>query len=245
MQQNKKLILVVIFAILGIVISLQVKGIIYVNKKMESQSIDDIERLTKEIQKEQQIGKELTKKVLENERIKEENLKNSIALGKDNNLKKLKEELDVIKFKSGLVPVKGEGVIVSLDDAEARINEDESTLILHDRDIVRVVNELKKAGAQAISINDERVTGVTECICAGPTIMINGRKYTTPFEIKAIGDPNALYDTVNSSKIVFYLIRDKIRVNISKSNDITIPKYDNANIDSLFSGLEVIDDEIW
>lgn len=244
MQQNKKLILVVIFAILGVAISLQVKGIIYANKKMESQSVNDIERLTKEIKKEQDLGKELTKKVLENERIKEEYLKNSIALRKDNNFKKLKEELDAIKFKAGMVSVKGNGIIISLDDAEARISEDESTLILHDRDIVRVVNELKKAGAQAISINDERVTGVTECICAGPTIMINGRKYTTPFEIKAIGDPDVLYDTVNNSKIVFYLIRDKIRVNISKSNDITIPKYDNASIDSLFSGLEVINNEI-
>jgi uncharacterized protein YlxW (UPF0749 family) len=244
MQQNKKLIFVVIFAILGIAISLQVKSIIYANKKMESQSINYIERLEKEIQKEKKAGEDLAKRVLENEKIKEENLQNSIAARKDNNLKKLKEELDEMKFKSGMVPVKGDGVIISLDDAEARISEDESTLILHDRDIVRVVNELKKAGAQAISINNERVTGMTECICAGPTIMINGRKYTTPFEIKAIGDPNTLYNTVNDSKIVFYLIRDKIRVNISKSNGIIIPKYDSTNIDSLFSGLEVIDNEI-
>ncbi|KNY25749.1 DUF881 domain-containing protein [Pseudobacteroides cellulosolvens] len=244
MQQNKSFVLVLIFAILGIVISLQVKSIIYANRNLEAKMVNDIEKLKNEIQKEQEIGKVLSKKVSENERIKEENLKNSIAIRKDVNLKKLKEELDSLKIKSGMVSVKGAGVIITLDDADARITEDESTLILHDRDILRVVNELKKANAQAISINDERVTALTETVCAGPTIMINGRKYTTPFEIKAIGDPDILYDTVNNSKIAYLLTRDMIKISISKVSDITIPKYDSIKIDSLFSDLEVVDNEI-
>lgn len=244
MQQNKSFVLVLIFGILGIVISLQVKSIIYANRDLEAKTINGIEKLRNEIQKEQEIGKELSKMVSENERIKEENLKNSITIRKDDNLKKLKEELDSLKIKSGMVPVKGSGVIITLDDADARITEDESTLILHDRDIVRVVNELKKANAQAISINDERVNALTETVCAGPTIMINGRKYTTPFEIKAIGDPDTLYNTVNSSKIAYLLTRDMIKISISKVSDITIPKYDSTKIDSLFSGLEVMNNEI-
>ncbi len=244
MQQNKSFVLVLIFAVLGIVISLQVKSIIYANRDLEAKMVNDIEKLKNEIKQEQEIGKELSKNVSENERIKEENLKNSIAIRKDDNLKKLKEELDSMKIKSGMVPVKGAGVIITLDDADARIVEDESTLILHDRDIVRVINELKKANAQAISINDERVNALTETVCAGPTIMINGRKYTTPFEIKAIGDPDTLYNTVNSSKIAYLLTRDMIKISISKVSDITIPKFDSTKIDSLFSGLEVMNNEI-
>lgn len=244
MQQKKNILLTLIFAVLGLVVSLQIKSIVYSNKNIESETAEEVKKLIAEIQKEKEIGQRLSEKVSENERIKEENIKNSIAIRKDYNLKSIKEELDSVKMKAGMVTVKGAGVVVTLDDADVRITEDASTLILHDRDILRVVNELKKANAQAISINDERVTGLTECVCAGPTIMINGKKYTTPFIIKAIGDPNVLYDTVKNSKIAYLLARDMIKISISKVSDITIPKYDNINIDSLFSGLEVINNEI-
>ncbi|MDP4181979.1 MAG: DUF881 domain-containing protein [Bacillota bacterium] len=240
MQQNKKIIFLVIFTILGLMASLQIKSIIYANNKIKSQSLNDTERLKSEIQKEKDIGKALTKQVSSKEKTKEENLKNAISSRNDDSLKKLKDQVDAVNLKAGLTDVKGSGVIITLDDAEARISEDESTLILHDKDLVRVINELKKANAQAISINDERVTGLTENVCAGPTIMINRRKYTTPFEIKAIGDSEALYNAANDSKIVFYLRRDNIRVSLKKESEITIPKFNSSNIDSLLSGLEVI-----
>jgi len=153
-------------------------------------------------------------------------------------LSSLKKELDDMKFISGLTDVQGRGVIVTLDDAEARITEDESSLIIHDMDIVKVINELKKAGAQAISINDERVVGLTEQICAGPTIRINNKKYSTPFEIKAIGNQDELYSGVENSEIVYLLLKDKIRVSIKKVDNMVISKY--RSMDNIFWGLEVI-----
>ena len=91
----------------------------------------------------------------------------------------------------GLTDVTGEGVIVTLKDnntvtADSNIL-DPSMVIVHMPDILGVINELKNAGAEAISINDQRVVSTTSLTCEGNIININGEKISSPFVIKAIG----------------------------------------------------------
>lgn len=243
MRHNKKnSVLMIVLMILGIVMAVQVRSIIASNDQKATQSLNDTQKLTDSIKIEIEAGKELKKLVDEKEKQREEYLKNSALSNKDSYFAEIKQKLDVVKLKAGLTDVKGSGVIIVLDDAEAGIKyeteEEEKTLLIHDMDIVKVVNELKKAGAQAISVNGERVVSITEQICAGPTIRINNRKYTAPFEIKAIGDKDNLYKGVESSKIVYLMLKDKIRVSIKKADDIVIPKFIH-NTDGIFSGLEV------
>lgn len=106
----------------------------------------------------------------------------------------LDEELNKASIMAGLVPVQGKGVIVTLDDSPRPLQQgdDPNLYLIHAEDILKVVNELKVAGAEAISVNEERIVGSSEITCAGNTILVNVHKIASPFVIKAIGDPDTL-----------------------------------------------------
>jgi uncharacterized protein YlxW (UPF0749 family) len=69
--------------------------------------------------------------------------------------------------------------------------------IVHDTDVLQVVNELFSAGAEAVSVNDLRVTNRVSFRCVGPTILVNDVKIASPIEIRAIGDPKTLLGAMN------------------------------------------------
>ena len=92
---------------------------------------------------------------------------------------------------AGLSEVTGNGVKIILNDNQTISPNswygDPNWLIVHDLDIINVVNELKNAGAEAISINDQRIVSTTAITCSGNVIRVNGEKIGAPFTIKAIG----------------------------------------------------------
>ena len=108
--------------------------------------------------------------------------------------KQLKEANSVI----GAIDVSGKGVIIKLQDNPNATAETIGAIenigdyLIHDRDLLRIVNELKNAGAEAISINDERITNTSSITCDGNVILINGNKISSPFTIKAIGSQEAI-----------------------------------------------------
>lgn len=129
----------------------------------------------------------------------------------------------------GLTEVTGPGVIITVADSDIDPNTalNPSDLLIHDLDILKIVNELKNAGAEAISINGQRVIFTTPIICGGNIININGERIGSPFEIKAIGSPEALANLSRPGGYLRILQEDR-QINVSpikKSNDITIPKY--------------------
>ena len=127
----------------------------------------------------------------------------------------------------GLTEVTGSGVIVTLGDSkkDASSSLDPSMLLVHDTDVLSVINELKNAGAEAISINDQRIIPTTGIICGGNIIDINGEKVGAPFEIKAIGLPEQLAALDRPNGYLDILRSWSIEVKLEKSNNITIPKY--------------------
>ena len=132
----------------------------------------------------------------------------------------------------GLSEVTGDGIIIKLNDGKLNsLNSlfilDPNEVIVHDIDLIRVVNYLKNTGAEAISINNKRIISTTAIDCDGNVIMINGEKIGAPFEIKAIGFPETL---INIDMTGGYLqqLRDRgVEVAVAKSDKekITIPKY--------------------
>ena len=127
----------------------------------------------------------------------------------------------------GLAEVTGPGVIVTLTDSKKDINSalDPTALVVHDLDVLSVINELKNAGAEAISINDQRIVPTSGIICGGNIIDINDEKVGAPFEIKAIGLPEQLAALSRPGGYLERLEVDGIGVELKKSNNITIPKY--------------------
>ena len=127
----------------------------------------------------------------------------------------------------GLSEVTGPGVIVTLSDSKKDISSalDPSSLVVHDLDVLSVINELQNAGAEAISINDQRITPNSGIVCGGNIIDINGEKVGAPFVIKAIGLPEQLAALSRPGGYLETLKGYSIGVELKKSNNITIPKY--------------------
>jgi len=101
-------------------------------------------------------------------------------------------------------------------------------------DILKVVNELRSAGAEAISVNEQRIISTSEIRCAGTTIFINGERVGAPFVIKAIGDPALLESAMlMRGGYVDGLKEWGLRINTTRETDIVIPKY-NKTISSKF-----------
>lgn len=168
------------------------------------------------------IFKDLEKaeKQLENER------KNSTE--NNSELEQKEEEIKQGNKMIGLTEVTGEGVIVTLSDSkkDAASVLDPSSLIVHDADVLCIINELKNAGAEAISINDQRIVPTSSIVCGGNIIEINGEKTGAPFVIKAIGLPEQLMGALSRQNGYVDILRAaSVGVDLKKSNNITIPKY--------------------
>lgn len=125
----------------------------------------------------------------------------------------------------GLTEVSGSGVIITLSDSKTT---DSSDPLVHDMDVLSVINELKNAGAEAISINDQRLIPSTAIICGGNIININGEKVGAPFTIKAIGQPETLANLSRPNGYLNTLKGYDIGTELKKSNNITIPKYNGV-----------------
>ena len=149
------------------------------------------------------------------------------ATQNDTALKEKEQEITQGNKIIGLTEVTGPGVIVTLSDStkDASTSLDPSSLLVHDLDVLSVINELKNAGAEAISINDQRIIPTTGIICGGNIIDINGEKVGAPFEIKAIGLPEQLAALDRPGGYLELLRSYSVGAKLEKSNNITIPKY--------------------
>lgn len=144
--------------------------------------------------------------------------------------KLIKEELENARVAAGLSDVEGAGVIVTLNDNAAGVGQagstDPNVFLIHDEDILAVINELNAAGAEAISLNDQRIVASTAIRCVGPVVSINDTRVAAPFIIHAIGDPDALEAALKlPGGVIDYLSPWGIQISIKKSNKITVPKY--------------------
>lgn len=127
----------------------------------------------------------------------------------------------------GMTDVTGPGVIITLSDSKKDANSvlNPNELLVHDGDVLSVINELKNAGAEAISINDQRIVPTTSISCGGNIIEINGEKVGAPFVIKAIGLPEQLSALDRPGGYLDVLRDHSIGAELKQTNSITIPKY--------------------
>lgn len=164
----------------------------------------------------------------ETEKVDKE-LQQEIEKATENNseLEEAKNQINDGNKIIGLTEVNGSGVVITVADSDIDPNTviNPNDLLVHDIDILKIVNELKNAGAEAISINDQRVILTTSIICGGNIININGERIGSPFEIKAIGSPEALANLSRPGGYLSILKESGIKVSLKKSNNITIPKY--------------------
>jgi uncharacterized protein YlxW (UPF0749 family) len=92
-----------------------------------------------------------------------------------------------------------------------------------------VINVLWLAGAEAVSINDERVVGNTSVYCVGSTVMVNTTRLSPPYVIRALGEPATLAETLRNPAYLT-LLRQKverygIKLQVAQASKLTLPAY--------------------
>lgn len=139
----------------------------------------------------------------------------------------MKEKINNYSLLAGVTDVKGEGIVITLTDGAQTVDSSNENVLVHDSDLLTVVNELRAAGAEAISINDQRIISTSSIRCVGPVIQVNYQKVSTPFVIKAIGKSEYLESAMNIKKGVVDLLKGYgVGVTVERKSNITIPKYD-------------------
>ncbi|MEN6372848.1 MAG: DUF881 domain-containing protein [Armatimonadota bacterium] len=134
------------------------------------------------------------------------------------------KELQDAKFRAGLTPVEGAGIVLQLRDSPEKPSSGTAPidLIIHDSDIRNFINELVNAGAEAISVNDQRVTSRSAIRCAGNNIQINNWPLVAPYEIKAVGDPKTLEGALRMPQGIVDSFPDSKMVTIKQENHIMV-----------------------
>lgn len=142
-------------------------------------------------------------------------------------VRELNAALEHARIAGGLIQLAGPGIIFRLEDAD---NPDAaSDALVTARDIRTLVQELWLAGAEAVSINGERVTTGTAVLDIGNAILANSAYLAPPYQVNAIG-PDDLYERLTGSASFVEFVRARIepyglRLSFAELESVTVPAY--------------------
>lgn len=127
------------------------------------------------------------------------------AARSDDRIAAVSEQAAALSFAAGVGPVSGPGLTVTLADAPRQADRllpdgaSPDDLVVHQQDVQAVVNALWAGGAEALQIMDQRVISTSAVRCVGNTLILQGRVYSPPYLVRAIGDPDRLTLALDSS----------------------------------------------
>ncbi|PZR53227.1 hypothetical protein DNL40_09280 [Xylanimonas oleitrophica] len=143
---------------------------------------------------------------------------------------------DLVRRESvaaGSVPVSGPGLTVQLDDAPASslsipgVRADD--LVVHQQDLQHVINALWAGGAEAMTLQGERVTATSAFRCSGNILLLHGKVFSPPYVVEAIGDPAAMRAALDASPGVRtyrdYVDWVALGWNVRASDELALPAY--------------------
>lgn len=123
----------------------------------------------------------------------------------DFTLDQLHRDIDEAELTASASEVSGPGLRVTLSDAPSDVKPagvDDDALVVHQQDIQTVVNALWAGGAEAITIQGQRVISTTGIKCVGNTVVLHGIPYAPPYVVEAIGDADAMQRSLDSTPAV-------------------------------------------
>ncbi|AEG42833.1 DUF881 domain-containing protein [Isoptericola variabilis] len=137
---------------------------------------------------------------------------------------------------SGSRPVSGPGLTVTLDDAPASSasipGARPDDLVVHQQDMEHVINALWAGGAEAMTLQGERVTSTSAFRCSGNILLLHGKVFSPPYVIEAVGDPQALRAALDASPGVAtykqYVDWVALGWSVQTSDEFELPPYTGA-----------------
>lgn len=132
-----------------------------------------------------------------------------MAASRDSRVRTAAEDGKGLSGPAGLQSVEGPGIRVSLDDAprlprgeRRRGNPTPDDLVVHEQDVLGVVNALWAGGAEAMTIMDKRVIATTAVRCVGNTLFLQDAVYSPPFVVRAVGNTAGMQAALAASRPV-------------------------------------------
>ncbi|MFI7084386.1 DUF881 domain-containing protein [Streptomyces anulatus] len=160
----------------------------------------------------------------------------ALAQRDDGSTKAEDARLKALEKAAGTTKITGDSVSVTLDDAppDATANPgypepQPNDLVIHQQDLQAVVNALWQGGARGIQVMDQRLISTSAVRCVGNTLILQGRVYSPPYKVTAVGDPGKLKQALNdSTAIQNYLLYVKaygLGWNVDENEAMTLPGY--------------------
>lgn len=227
-MKRNAIILGIVCFVLTIAVFMQIKTVENITEE-EGISLNDNAELKDEVLKWRQAYKDAYEQLEEVETRLEE-VRTEAAT--DNEIDTVIEnEIKNNNKLLGLTEVKGSGVIIKLDENREISDEeilDVNSYLVHEGDLIHIVNELYNAGADAISINGKRIVNTTSILCDGNILRVNDEIVGVPIEIKAICHPAATYNLRRKGGYLSLMVSGGVLVEMKESENITIPKYEGV-----------------
>lgn len=161
----------------------------------------------------------------------------SLAERDDGSTKAEDDKLAALEDRAGTQKLKGKAVTVTLDDAPPNATAklpgypepQPDYLVIHQQDLQAVVNALWKGGAKGIKVMDQRLISTSAVRCVGNTLILQGRVYSPPYKIQAVGDPRRLKQALADSKAIqnymVYVNVYGLGWNVADDGTVTLPGY--------------------
>ncbi|HHY93208.1 MAG TPA: DUF881 domain-containing protein [Firmicutes bacterium] len=223
MKRSSQLWITFICIILGVILTAQLRTQASLRNAIPTKRIEEMASLLKQAESERDaLRAQVNKLTAQLDEVM--NQEKSVTSG-------MQEELERARMLAGLSPVEGPGLVVTLNDSTrvAQPGQDPNLFLIHDEDLLKLVNELKAAGAEAVTVNDQRVVASTEIRCAGPTISVNNTRIAPPYVVQAIGDPDSLETAIRMRGGILETVQFwGIQVQIEKKEKLTLPAFVGA-----------------
>ncbi|MEW2047972.1 DUF881 domain-containing protein [Streptomyces sp. NPDC005476] len=161
----------------------------------------------------------------------------SLAEADDGSTRAQDDRLAGLEKNAGTQKVKGEAVTVTLNDAPPNATAklpgypepQPDYLVIHQQDLQAVVNALWRGGARGIKVMDQRLISTSAVRCVGNTLILQGRVYSPPYKIQAVGDPEklqqALADAPAIQNYMVYVNVYGLGWKVTEDGAVTLPGY--------------------
>lgn len=161
----------------------------------------------------------------------------SLAESDDGSTKAQDRELSGLERSAGTQKLTGRAVTVTLNDAPPNATAklpgypepQPDYLVIHQQDLQAVVNALWQGGARGIQVMDQRLISTSAVRCVGNTLILQGRVYSPPYKITAVGDPDRLQQALAASKAIqtymVYVNVYGLGWKVTDDGTVTLPGY--------------------
>ena len=210
-DKHAKILITIVCAILGVMLATQFRTNESRKANIPYQRAEDLSERLKVVEKER------NQLLLEIQRLQEKASDEVVA-----------REINMLKAYAGDTALHGPGVIVTVDDSKkvSKPGVNQNLYLIHDDDLLRIINELRASGAEGIAINEERLIAVSEIRCAGPTLSVNNNRFAPPYVIRAIGDPKSLENALKMRGGVIETLKFwGIQVTVTQEENVVIPAF--------------------